>query len=121
MMRDADGIRWRKSSRSDSSGGACVEVGSFTPTTAVQRQKSSYSDSSGVEWGKLDRLISVPSQWNKSSRSDSSGAEYVEVALSGAAVAVRDSKDPDGPKLVFGPDAWRAFAGRVKGGHLDLV
>ncbi|MBB4774693.1 hypothetical protein F4557_003111 [Actinomadura catellatispora] len=37
-----------------------------------------------------------------------------------AAVAVRDSKDPDGPKLVFGPGAWQTFAGRVKGGHLDL-
>lgn len=26
-------------------------------------------------------------------------------------VAVRDSKDPDGPALVFTPDAWRAFVG----------
>ncbi|MDA8369903.1 MAG: DUF397 domain-containing protein [Nocardiopsaceae bacterium] len=58
--------------------------------------------------------------WRKSPRSDDTGGQCVEVADL-VAVAVRDSKDPDGPKLVFGPDAWRAFAGRVKGGHLDLV
>jgi hypothetical protein len=34
---------------------------------------------------------------------------------------VRDSKDPDGPKLVFGPSAWQAFATRVKTGTLDLA
>jgi hypothetical protein len=26
-----------------------------------------------------------------------------------AAVAVRDSKDPDGPKLIFTPEAWATF------------
>ncbi len=30
------------------------------------------------------------------------------------AVAVRDSKDPDGPKLAFTSEAWRAFADRAK-------
>ncbi|HET9973500.1 MAG TPA: DUF397 domain-containing protein [Streptosporangiaceae bacterium] len=33
-----------------------------------------------------------------------------------AAVAVRDSKDPDGPKLAFSLDAWRRFAGRLRSG-----
>jgi len=33
----------------------------------------------------------------------------VETASLGAAVAVRDSKDPDGPKLVFAADQWRGF------------
>jgi len=30
-------------------------------------------------------------------------------------VAVRDSKDPDGPKLAFTPDQWTAFTSTVKG------
>jgi Domain of unknown function (DUF397) len=29
-------------------------------------------------------------------------------------VLVRDSKNPDGPKLAFGRDTWAAFAARVK-------
>ncbi|MBG0828274.1 DUF397 domain-containing protein [Planomonospora sp. ID67723] len=34
-------------------------------------------------------------------------------------VAVRDSKNPDGPKLVFAPAEWRAFVGGVKAGAFD--
>jgi hypothetical protein len=34
-------------------------------------------------------------------------------------VAVRDSKDPGGPVLVFSPGQWRAFAARVKAGETD--
>ncbi|WP_243722834.1 DUF397 domain-containing protein [Actinomadura sp. 7K507] len=66
----------------------------------------------------------VSMQWRKSSKSDNTGGACVEVAelrSASAGVAVRDSKDPDGPKLVFGADAWQAFAGRVKGGTLDLA
>jgi hypothetical protein len=29
-------------------------------------------------------------------------------------IAVRDSKDPGGPRLAFGPGQWRAFAAHVK-------
>ena len=32
------------------------------------------------------------------------------------AVLVRDSKDPDGPRLAFSRQAWEAFAARVKAG-----
>jgi hypothetical protein len=48
--------------------------------------------------------------WRKSSRSNQNGGACVEVAdnLPGV-VAVRDSKDPAGPALVFAPAAWRAF------------
>ncbi|TDE18869.1 DUF397 domain-containing protein [Actinomadura sp. 6K520] len=38
--------------------------------------------------------------WRKSSRSGSSGGDCVELASLGSQVAVRDSKDPDGPVLV---------------------
>jgi hypothetical protein len=32
------------------------------------------------------------------------------------AVAVRYSKDPDGPKLVFTADEWRAFTAGIRAG-----
>ncbi len=55
-------------------------------------------------------------QWRKS-RYSNGQAECVEVAraLPGI-VAVRDSKDPDGPRLTFGRAQWRAFAAQVKAG-----
>ena len=60
-------------------------------------------------------------QWRKSSYSGSNGGGCVEVArnLPGA-VAVRDSKDPDGPKLAFSPGEWAAFTAGVKAGQFDL-
>ena len=60
-------------------------------------------------------------EWRKSSWSAGNGGDCVEVArnLPGA-VAVRDSKDPGGPKLVFTPDEWRAFTAGVTAGEFDL-
>ncbi len=54
-------------------------------------------------------------RWVKSTRSGSNGGACVEVArnLPGI-VAVRDSKDPEGPALVVDPAAWSAFADIVK-------
>ncbi len=53
-------------------------------------------------------------RWRKSTRSNGQGGNCVEVAdnLPGV-VAVRDSKDPSGPVLAFGPGSWRAFVARV--------
>ncbi len=53
--------------------------------------------------------------WRKSSYSGSNGGGCVEVAdnLPGF-VAVRDSKDPDGPALRFSPADWRAFTAGLK-------
>ena len=39
--------------------------------------------------------------WRKSSYSGGGGGECVEVAFPPARVAVRDSKNPEGPVLVF--------------------
>jgi hypothetical protein len=33
-------------------------------------------------------------------------------------VAVRDSKDPDGPRLAFSPAGWQAFTRQLKRGTL---
>ncbi|MFI2650898.1 MULTISPECIES: DUF397 domain-containing protein [Micromonospora] len=52
----------------------------------------------------------VATGWRKSSHSGDEGA-CVEMALLPEAVAVRDSKDPTGPVLLFPPAAWAAFTG----------
>jgi hypothetical protein len=61
-------------------------------------------------------------EWRKSSYSTGNGGACVEVAsnLPGA-VAVRDSKDPHGPALIFTPGEWRTFTAGVKSGDLDLT
>ncbi|MEU5996063.1 DUF397 domain-containing protein [Spirillospora sp. NPDC047418] len=59
-------------------------------------------------------------KWRKASRSDHHGGECVEVAGLTPQVAVRDSKDPDGPKLTFAAADWRAFTSRIKGNVPDL-
>jgi hypothetical protein len=53
--------------------------------------------------------------WRKSSYSSGNGGNCVEVSsnLPGA-VAVRDSKDPDGPKLAVSKRAWSAFVQGIK-------
>jgi len=60
--------------------------------------------------------------WRKASRSTSNGGNCVEVArnLPGI-VAVRDSKNPDGPKLVIPAADWQAFTASVKAGQHDLA
>lgn len=60
-------------------------------------------------------------EWKKSSLSGSTGS-CVEVALNvRGTVAVRDSKDPDGPKLIFTPSEWGAFTEGVRQGEFDLA
>ncbi|GAA3111595.1 DUF397 domain-containing protein [Streptosporangium carneum] len=87
-------VMWRKSSRSGN-GQDCVEVG----------------------------------VWNKSSLSGN-GSNCVEVAAvdttqdQAGAVAdrlflVRDSKDSEGPVLVFAPSEWAEFLSVIKGGGFD--
>ena len=56
-------------------------------------------------------------KWRKSSHSGSNGC--VEVAQSGDQVAVRDSKDPSGPVLVFTTFEWGAFLDGVRDGEFD--
>ncbi len=77
---------------------------------------SSYSGQNGA----CVEVIVVPA-WRTSTYSGTNGS-CVEVArnLPGV-VAVRDSKDRDGPVLALAPDEWRAFTSSVKAGDLDLV
>lgn len=60
-------------------------------------------------------------RWRKASRSGNNGGNCVEVATSlPRAVAIRDSKDQQGPVLIFTPDDWQAFCNGVKRGEFSL-
>ncbi|MFE9568476.1 DUF397 domain-containing protein [Streptomyces sp. NPDC006692] len=81
---------WRKSTYSGESGGDCLEVNEACAT------------------------------WRKSSYSGGSSGECLEFSDSCAGcIPVRDSKDPTGPAVVFGPTAWTSFVDGVKGGALS--
>ncbi|WP_083874040.1 DUF397 domain-containing protein [Nocardia paucivorans] len=57
--------------------------------------------------------------WIKSSRS-AGGKECVEIAhLNRGHVAVRDSKNPTGPALIFTPDKWDEFVSHTRSGKFD--
>ncbi len=56
--------------------------------------------------------------WRTSSRSNGQG-QCVEVALTGQAVCVRDSKDPTGPALILTANGWAAFIQGAKDGEFD--
>jgi hypothetical protein len=61
----------------------------------------------------------VPATWRKSTASNPSGA-CVEVAqLAGGEVAVRNSRHPSGPALVYTRAEITAFLAGVRGGEFD--
>ncbi|RFU40370.1 DUF397 domain-containing protein [Actinomadura logoneensis] len=76
---------WRRSSHSGPNGGECVEVSA------------------------------APGAWRKASRSNEIGDNCVEVADASSAVALRDSKDPDGGVLVLSRKGFGAVLAAVRG------
>ncbi|MCM1972106.1 DUF397 domain-containing protein [Streptomyces sp. G1] len=79
-IQDLTGARWRKSSYSSDTGGQCVEC---TPLGAVA--------------------------WRKASYSGDTGGQCVEIATQPCQIAVRDSKNPDGPAFTVAPAAFAEF------------
>lgn len=87
---DLSGATWRKSSRSNTTGGDCVEV--------------------------CDDFLDA--DWRKSSYSNTDGGACVEVADNlPSVVPVRDSKAPTRAALVFEAATWAAFVSSVKHEH----
>ncbi|WP_037912590.1 DUF397 domain-containing protein [Actinacidiphila yeochonensis] len=60
--------------------------------------------------------------WFKSTYSNDHGGACVEGArLPGGGMAVRDSKDPHGPALLFAAEAWAAFTTAVSEGEFPTA
>ncbi|MEV4524885.1 DUF397 domain-containing protein [Streptosporangium sp. NPDC049304] len=59
-------------------------------------------------------------EWCKSSLSQGDGNNCVEVARNlPEIVAVRDSKAPNEPSLIFTPSEWSAFVSSIRNGQFD--
>jgi hypothetical protein len=58
--------------------------------------------------------------WRKSRHSGTEDVCVETAFLPGGDVAVRDSKDRDGPVLRYTPGEWRAFIAGVKDGEFEL-
>ncbi|NEA20197.1 DUF397 domain-containing protein [Streptomyces halstedii] len=58
--------------------------------------------------------------WFKSTYSDGTGNNCVEAADLAPQIAVRDSKDKQGPALVFPCDSWNSFVSSLSQGEIAL-
>lgn len=81
--------QWRKSSYSGSGGGDCIECAPLKGAT-----------------------------WRKSTYSGSSGGECIEFAPRPGAIAIRDSKHPEGPTFTTTPRAFATFVEATANGSL---
>ena len=65
----------------------------------------------------MDASTLVDATWIKSRRSGPTGGNCVEVAfLNGGEIAMRNSRHPSGPALIFTRSEWDAFLGGAKDG-----
>ncbi|MEU5955831.1 DUF397 domain-containing protein [Streptomyces sp. NPDC047525] len=84
------GTRWRKSSYSGGTGGECIECAPLDGTT-----------------------------WRKSTYSGNTGGECIEFAAPRqGTIAVRDSKNPEGPAFTTTPRAFATFVQAAATGTL---
>lgn len=63
--------------------------------------------------------MGLTAAWQKSTLSEQNGCVQVRL-LDHEHVAVRDSKNPDGPILMFDSAEWRAFTSGIRSGEFDL-
>ncbi|MEV8021716.1 DUF397 domain-containing protein [Streptomyces sp. NPDC086554] len=80
---------WRKSTYSGGTGGDCIECAPLNGTA-----------------------------WRKSSYSGGTGGECIEIAPREGTVAVRDSKNPEGPAFTVAPGAFASFVQAAATGAL---
>lgn len=64
-------------------------------------------------------LDTTDAAWFRSTKSDMSGGNCLEIAYVNDGVAIRDSKNPDGPHLSFTRPEFDAFVGGAKDGEFD--
>ncbi|HEY9440727.1 MAG TPA: DUF397 domain-containing protein [Streptomyces sp.] len=64
-------------------------------------------------------LQGATEKWTKSSYSGGNGACVEVKSPVMQAIAVRDSKAPEGPSITFVPGAWTAFVRDVAAGVID--
>lgn len=90
---------WRRSSYS-TSGENCVEVTTLAPGLEDQGSRQT--------------------SWMKSALDQQTTAECVELpCVRRGYAALRDSKDPEGPKLVLEGRAWQELRRQIKAGAFD--
>lgn len=65
-------------------------------------------------------LQGATEKWTKSSYSGGNGACVEVKSPVTQAIAVRDSKAPEGPSITFVPGAWTAFVRDVAEGVIDV-
>jgi len=70
----------------------------------------------GIPAGELGDL-----QWRKSGRSSAQGNCVETAQLTGGGAAIRNSRHPEGPALVFHADEIRAFVEGAKDGDFDYL
>lgn len=58
--------------------------------------------------------------WCKAQQSTNNG-QCVEIASTAGKIAIRDSKDPDGPILVYTPAEFSAFLAGARNGEFDRL
>jgi hypothetical protein len=100
---DLSKARWRKSSFSGDNGGNCVEVAELTGVAAGPP----HPVRAAVVGDTAHRLGRVAGAAHKMDHD--------------RLIAVRDSKDPEGPQLFFTPAEWDAFVAGVKADEFDLA
>ena len=67
----------------------------------------------------LDSASALRLEWMKSSFSGTNNNCVEHAKLPDGSRAVRHSKDPEGPALIFTADEWDAFVTGVKAGEFD--
>jgi hypothetical protein len=66
------------------------------------------------------RFDTATAEWRKSNRSGQGSDNCVEVAFAEGGVALRDSRYPEGPILLFTDAEWDAFVEGAKDGEFDI-
>jgi hypothetical protein len=69
----------------------------------------------------MDASVLIDVTWVKSQRSGPTGGNCVEVAfLADGEIAMRNSRHPSGPALIFTRSEWEAFLGGAKDGEFSV-